>query len=251
MALIREGSHVGGDDYTIAGGLRNENNKRQNAVLGGSGTIELQDGSTMTLDRPGAAGFRARATLAPGNIGWDHSGVDSNTGAISMLTAGNQGIGTLTVTADEVVFGDYSRLEVQLNGPNSDLLDVLAGTGGSSNAGDLDLSSALNELFIDADLLGDADDSTYTLLAWEGTRTGEFSTVLLQDQGTLLDITADALSGFMIDDMDYSLLYSDNTLQLVGPNSTAAVPEPASIAIWSLLGLALAAFGILRRRGNK
>ncbi len=248
VALIREGSHVGGDDYLIVGGMRDSASNRQNVVLGGSGTIELQEGATMTLDRSGAAGYRARATLAPGNIGWDHSGVDSSNGNVGLLTAGNQGIGTLTVSADKVVFGDYSRLEVQLNGPNSDLLDILAGTGGNTNAGDLDLSSNLNELFIDADLLGDADGSTYTLLAWEGTRTGEFSTVWLQDQGTLLDITADALSGFMIDDIDYSLLYGADTLQLVGPNATAAVPEPASVAVWSLLGLVLAGFGVWRHR---
>jgi hypothetical protein len=249
IALIREGSHIGGGDYVVTGGLSSQTGRIQEAVLGGSGLIELQNEASLTLDRTAHSNaFRARATLAPGNTGWDSAGVNTSTGAVSAITLGNQAIGTLTVSADEVVFGDYSRYEAQLNGPDSDLLDILAGTGGNTNAGDLDLSSTLNELFIDADLLGDADGTTYTLISWEGTRTGMFDTVWLQDQSSLFDMTADSLTGFQIDGIDYKLVYGANTLQLVGPAVNAAVPEPSSFALWALLGLTCGLGSFRRRR---
>ncbi len=41
-----------------------------------------------------------------------------------------------------------------------------------------------------------------------------------------------------------------DNLRVVGENSDAVVPEPASIAIWSLLGLCLAGYGYRRRSRN-
>jgi hypothetical protein len=249
MALIREGTHVGGDSYSIIGGLRG--GRDNDAILGGSGTIELQSDATLTLNRPNSDSDSAahRATLAPGNTGFSASEVNTGTGMTQMLTsATGRGIGTLTVTADEVVFGDYSRFEASLSGPASDSLVILAGTGTNTNAGDLNLSSLFNELFIDADLLGDANGDTYDLITWEGTRTGEFETVWLQDGGALTDITAD-LGGFQIDGFDYSLEYGANVLQLIGPNSAnSQIPEPASIALWSILGMILFGRQLRKRR---
>lgn len=250
-ALIRDGTHVGGGSYLIVGRRRdnNPNSERYDGILGGSGLIELQSGATFTAQRVGgSAPEKGRAVIAPGNTGYDLSGVIQNTGAAGLMQLGNQGIGTLTVSAEEVIIGEYGRLEVQVNGSDSDLLNILAGTGGNTNAGNLNLASSLNELFIDADLLGDADGTTYTLISWEGTLTGTFDSVLLQDGGVLLDITADAATGFQIDGFDYNLMYGPNSLQLVGPFSPSEVPEPAGIALWTILGLTLAGYGWARRK---
>ena len=239
MAIIREGTHVGGDDYTIIGGMR-PNHSSQDGILGGSGRIELQDGSTVTLNRDptNAAGVQARAILAPGNTGWDDAGVDNTTGVAGAISAGGtREVGTMTILADEVLFGDYSRFEVQLDGANADRLDVLASVG---NNGDIRIASTTGraELFIDADTFAGANGDTYTLATTEGSLIGMFDDVFLQEDGGIFGLVPDPTTGFSINGFDYQLEYNVDSLLLVGPNNTTnAVPEPGTLVLWSMLGL--------------
>ena len=253
IALIREGSHVGGDDYRIIGGMRN-NSGTQDAILGGSGRIELQDGSRVILDRDAtnAAASKARAILAPGNTGWDDASIDNTTGVAGAISAGGtREVGTLTILANEVLFGDYSRFEVQLDGPNADRLDVLGNVG---NNGDLRIASTTGrtELFIDADSFAGANGDSYTLATTEGSLIGTFDDVFLQEDGGVFGLVPDPTTGFLINGFDYQLQYNADSLQLVGPNATTTtVPEPSTLAMWSMLGLGmLLCASSLKRAGN-
>ncbi len=52
----------------------------------------------------------------------------------------------------------------------------------------------------------------------------------------------------LFDSIGNPLITGNGTLTVTGITSPQAVPEPASIAIWSLLGLGLAGFGAYRAR---
>ena len=91
------------------------------------------------------------------------------------------------------------------------------------------------------------DEATDPITSGSGPYTGSFQPVA----GSLSDFDGESLTG------TWNLLLSENN---VNDNATfesfrifgqAIVPEPASVAIWSLLGLGLAAFGYFRFRRTK
>ncbi len=100
------------DNYVVGGATITGN-----ATLGGTGTISLASGNSVTVQ--GTPDYTA--TLSPGNS-----------------------IGTLTINGD-VIIGDYGVLSIEVSGAQSDLLVV---------DGDLNLSSLLNSLEIFGTLAG-------------------------------------------------------------------------------------------------
>ncbi|MEX1015486.1 MAG: PEP-CTERM sorting domain-containing protein [Phycisphaeraceae bacterium] len=148
--LLVNGSHVGGDNYTVTASVINNNEGRTGGgTLGGTGSIDI-GGNTVSVSAPLEQGTSGQpwATIAPG------AGDDTE---------------TLTLTAASVTFGDFGQFSVEVDAAGlSDLLAI---------NGDLNLSSTLNRLNV-SDLGSAFDGSIYTLLTYTGSRTGEFSDVL-------------------------------------------------------------------------
>ncbi|MEX2607058.1 MAG: PEP-CTERM sorting domain-containing protein [Kiritimatiellia bacterium] len=141
------GTHTGGDNYTISGGTDNS------GTLAGSGSIVLAD-NTKTFSFTGASG--QLAALNPGE-----SGTDTST-----LTLGSGSIDTV------VNLNDFSELRVDIGGGTaSDRLDIF----GDLN---LDPGSSLNLL----SLGGAWDGSTYTVATFSNL-SGTFGTVNGLDSG--------------------------------------------------------------------
>ncbi len=67
------------------------------------------------------------------------------------------------------------------------------------------------------------------------------------------DLDALGYSGFTLTSIDFGTAgsASGNTAIFAVSGTAAAVPEPAPIAIWSLIGLGLAGFGYYRTRRKK
>ncbi len=180
--LLQIGTHTGAGAYTVGGsGIVG------NAVFGGTGSIGLATGKALTV----TGNATNSATVAPGNSGTP--------------------IGTLTVGTDatnSVVFGDYSVLEIGVDGlGNADLLII---------NGDLDLTSSLDTL----NVVGTLGGGAMQIVSYTGSLVGnaQFDTV-------------NGVTGF------YRVDYS------TAGEIWLAIPEPASAVLMAMAGLAL-----LRRR---
>ena len=138
--LLVGGTNSGQGNYRIAA----------DATLGGSGTIGLASGKSITI--MGTSGHNG--ILSPG-----------------------ESAGTLTVTGD-VVLGDYSTLAIEINGDSKDLLAI---------TGNLDLSSLQDNLALS--LTGTQSQSRYVFATYTGTLTGTFTNWSGLPGGASLDYT--------------------------------------------------------------
>ncbi len=129
----------------------------------------------------------------------------------------NNGIGTFTIVAqDKVIFGSDVH-------SSTGTLAIKIGDAGSVDLlaidGSLDLSSTNNVLSLTA-AVDVAPDDDLTFLSFTGSRTGEFSTVLLNNT----DVTEKVHTGFRVGNKKFKVVYegeSDGSIKLVGvPSGT-------------------------------
>ncbi len=192
--LLVNGTHTGGGNYSVLGktGTATNNHSGADGILGGIGTITLATSKTVTVtgfDFSTLASFATFPSATPISYG--------------RIAPGDGGIGALTITAASLTLGNLSRFDVEVDSGSS--ADLLALTGDLIiNAG-----SGLNVIDLGAGFGG----STYTILTYTGTRSGEFSSVSGLGSG-------------------YSVVYNDaaKSIQLV-------IPEPVSLALLGVGGL--------------
>jgi len=155
-------------------------------LISGTGGLEKHQTSTITLTADntyqGATSIsggtlRIDGSIASGNVSVGGAGTLEGNGTIggAVTSAGTispgSSAGTLTVTNDVTITGDYLA---EIDGTNSDLLDV---------SGNLDISSATLDIDV---LAGGATEQVY-LIASYGSLTGTFSSVQNLPAGFQLD----------------------------------------------------------------
>jgi hypothetical protein len=123
------------------------------------------------------AGLDIRGGKLTGN-GTVFVSLDSTTPFVQVASGGavapGESIGTLTIDG-KLILGDGGRLEIELDGATSDVLQVIQSNPLQVPAGDLDLSSAND--FLDVKLLGAPMAGPYTIATYSGTLTGIFNHV--------------------------------------------------------------------------
>ena len=174
--LLVNGSTSGGGNYTVGA----------SATLGGTGTIGLVGGNSVTLT---GTDVDHQAALSPG-----------------------ASIGHLGVTGD-VVFGSFSRLNVETDTTAGSPVDTLA------ISGQLNLSGSADALYLSGTLAG---GQAYTVVT-AGLVNGTFDAVYWNG-----NLVASPQTGGIGNAGDYYLEY--------GPGSIALVPEPTSVVLM-LIGL--------------
>lgn len=182
--LLVNGTHNTAGNYTVAAG----------ATVGGTGTVNFAGANTLTAT--GTAGNNA--VIAPG-----------------------ASIGTLTIGAGSVVFGNNSAFLVETGGPGvSDLLAISTGT--------IDLTSTSNTL-----ALLSAGGGPFTIATFTGYAAGAnvFEAVTVNG--------SPATFGPVGSGSDVEIAYNPTDITIT------VVPEPASLG---LLGVAAAALLARRRR---
>ena len=210
------------------------------------------------VDRPSAdTSFGAQFT-EPVEV----DGASVNFHVVSRRTQGNSQAKDYDIVGFDENSNELFRLTVSTNNNSAtrERLGVVHGGGtteydlvttfggvGSDGVGDLDNLGApafdpdeigfitldLTDAGYTIDFTNDNGSNAYTtgLIPFNGTPDSLFSQIIFEVSGGADGVS----SGFVLDDFSVS-------------GFAAAVPEPASIAIWSLLGVALAGFGYYRVR---
>jgi autotransporter-associated beta strand protein len=243
---------------TFSGGLTVGNGRVVLATdtAAGAGTINLTNGATLE----GSGGTRSIANAV--NVG-PNGGVISGSGVlrISGVISGDgltkNGSGTLEINANNNTLGSLTLAQghVSLTGAGGNLLSdtaVLHMAGGTLDMNDktetigtLDLASGTSVINLEPDSTPGTltfsqlsrNGGTLTIFGWKGTAgsSGTDDRIFLDAPATIPEITFDGFA-------------PGATLLNTGEIVPTAVPEPNSVAFFSMSLLGFALWGILRRR---
>ncbi len=244
---------VGGVNVTLS-----DNNSvldMQNTLADGSyGFDNLDPGDyKVTFDLPNGYKFTNP------NIGGDDA-LDSDanlTNGMTQIVSLLGGDSDLTLDAgifQPASLGDFVWFDENENGiqdvgelPVEDVMVTLMGTDGYGNL-------VLDSQFTDADgeyLFDDLNPGEYKItfsdlptnygFTTQGNGNGDFDSDANVHTGATRFVTLS--SGDLVRDLDAGLVHF-----ALPPPTPATVPEPASLVIWSLLGLGIAGYGLRRRR---
>lgn len=148
-------------------------------------------------------------------------GIVSPGGSYGVSGAITETIGTLTVNGD-VIFSNYSALEIQYDDTTADALVI---AGGLTLTGD-------TQLIVDRLGTGTTLAPKYDIVHYTGTLSGAFSTITLPAELT---------------DAGYYVAYNEPSSLGAGYQAIALIPEPSTIGLLTLFGLA----SVYRRRKTR
>jgi len=179
---------------------------------------------------------------------------NANSASTVFFRARRDGVSNMSWgTSDASTPGAFGDFETQLNIQHGNPSELNVRDGGSFDAVDTMAADVWHDFWM---VIDNADD-TYEAYMDDG------SGITQLDAGT--QTTFDFRNGAAANDLvnlfmlpsgnhDANFYFDDIFLDTSGQNltnPTVAIPEPATIAMWSLLGLAVGAFALIRRRGAK
>ncbi|MGC4007461.1 MAG: autotransporter-associated beta strand repeat-containing protein [Pirellulales bacterium] len=245
---------AGGTTAATATAIRSAITLAGDASIGGTGDITIQSvisgnfsltkvgGNTLTLNA--ANTYTGTTTVTAGRLqgGGSIAGSLVNSGTVA---PGNS-IGTLTAAGD-ATFDAGGVFEAELGAGNgSDLLNL------TSPGSNLSLATATDTL----NLLSTLDPGTFTIIEFNGTRTGIFDLVNYNGVGQTLvssELGVTNPTGFSgLGDLytygGVSVFYNDggSAVQI----AIAAIPEPSAFGLGGLALLGMCGVGLRLRRGG-
>jgi hypothetical protein len=202
----------------------------------------------------GGGGYDVTASdlTAAQNISYSEGSLSSVAGTNrSVSTANYTGSGPYTIGLRD---GSSSGPHFDFNGSAGNTVDLGLSYAGPSITSDLDGESVFVVSFSDFDLgSATALDVSATLTDGLGSETITHSLGAAEDAANVFDVTFDFGGGAInfadIQSIEFDFVPNGGAVDFTLSQITTAVPEPASLAAWTLLGLI--GFGVRRRLRSK
>ena len=216
-----------------------------------NGTLLISDGYSLT---PGGA--PATLTVDGGTLGGDSAGVGGIAGDVIAQNGATIAPG-LSIGQLDIIGGGGAPGNLDINGPATIELEILDPYGAPGTgydylqvAGDVNFD---NTGLVTIELVSMLDSDTSGLIPGENfDGTMGFDIHFLEALGNANELTNFTLDGTnFLNDLaggSFSLSSQDDGLHLIFRAASAEVPEPSTIAIWSLLGIVAAGLAWRKRR---